>query len=133
MQWLPFMPWPAVSWLAIVAVVDARTGRIPNTLVIPAVVPAAGAALADTRVVLAVVTATAPYLIAFLARNCGGGDVKLAAPCGALVSDPASAAFLVAAAAVASLVACAVARRRTLPHGPALAAATALMTVLRYG
>lgn len=79
----------ALPLLAIAAVTDARTRRIPNALTIGAIV--VGLALAVARgelaaAALGVVAGGVPALLASLGRRMaiGGGDVKLLAACGAI-------------------------------------------------
>ncbi|MGB3302252.1 prepilin peptidase [Gordonia sp. (in: high G+C Gram-positive bacteria)] len=119
-----------VPWLVAIADIDRRTGQIPNALVLPAMVLTALVSVWHPTVGLAAMVAATPYAAAFAMRTCGGGDVKLAIGCGALVSDPTLAALLVVVAAAVSLVLCAVRKRSRLPHGPALAGSTVAFLVL---
>ncbi|MGB6244721.1 A24 family peptidase [Gordonia sp. (in: high G+C Gram-positive bacteria)] len=125
------MGWIAAIWLVAVAETDRRTGLIPNALVGPALLVTGAAVAGRPSLVLSVAVATVPYLIAFLRRQCGGGDVKLAVPCGALAADPLVAALVVVLAAVGTLVIAGLARRGRVRHGPALAGATLVMMAWR--
>lgn len=120
----------AVAWLVAIAAVDRREGRIPNALVLPAVGLTAAAALWEPRIGVAAVVCASPYAIAFAMRLCGGGDVKLAVPCGGLLADPSIAAVLVVVAAVVALAVSAITKRSRGPHGPALVASTVSLLVL---
>ncbi|NLG47484.1 prepilin peptidase [Gordonia sp. (in: high G+C Gram-positive bacteria)] len=118
------------AWLLVVADVDRRTGRIPNTLVLPAVVGTAAVAAALPAVGGGAVTLALPYAAAFTVHACGGGDVKFAVPCGGLLADPLTALGAVLVAALIAATTTVVTRRRRVPHGPALAVATGLMLCL---
>lgn len=120
----------AAVWLLLVAAIDRRTGRIPNSLVVPAMVGTAAVAVCLPVVGASAAVAVVPYVLAFARGHCGGGDVKLAVPCGALVGEPIVSGLVVVAAAVISLVTCGIARKTSLPHGPALAASTILFLLL---
>ncbi|MFE0747273.1 A24 family peptidase [Gordonia sp. NPDC058843] len=119
-------------WLSVVAVTDADTRRIPNVLVWPGLCGAVGASVAHPGAALAAVVAATPYALAFGVGWCGGGDVKLAAACGALALRWDAALVVVALAsfvAVGTVLADRAApRERSVtgshPHGPALVAAT---------
>ncbi|MGW8813561.1 prepilin peptidase [Gordonia terrae] len=125
-------------WLSVVAVTDAETRRIPNTLVWPGICGAMGACMVHPGVAVAALTAAAPYALAFGRRWCGGGDVKLAAACGALALDWGAALLVVTLAsliAVGVVLADRAARREPAgtaahPHGPALVAATIVVAGL---
>ncbi|MFT4395739.1 prepilin peptidase [Gordonia lacunae] len=125
-------------WLSVVAVTDAETRRIPNALVWPGVCGAMGACVVHPGAAVAVLTAAIPYVLAFGNRWCGGGDVKLAAACGALALRWDAALLVVALAslvAVGVVVADRVARREqpgtaSHPHGPALVGATIVVAGL---
>ncbi|MFC0315359.1 A24 family peptidase [Gordonia phosphorivorans] len=118
------MGWLLAGYLVVLAAVDARTGRLPNVLIGPLLGASALVIAAAPAVGLAALTATVPYLIGFRARGCGGGDVKLAVGCGALLAVPASALLAVATAALLTLAQCRVTGRSAVPHAPALVAAT---------
>lgn len=122
--------WPVVGWLVLLGWVDARSGLLPNRLVLPGLagLTVAAAALAPTALISGAVAA-APYLLGFHRGLCGGGDVKLAAACGLLLADPLRILLAGFLAAAGTLVLCALARRRSVPHGPVLAVATILLLV----
>jgi leader peptidase (prepilin peptidase) / N-methyltransferase len=120
-------------WLAALSVHDAMHARLPNTLTMPgAVVVLAGALLCGRGGAAAAgaVALAGGYLLVHLCSpaGMGAGDVKLAVGVGALTG-----AFGVevwTAAAVGAPVLTAVwaltARRRVVPHGPAMCLASAL-------
>lgn len=132
LDWVGLLRWSAVGWLLVIADIDRRTGRIPNALVLPGVAVAAVVSVAAPTVGLAALVAAGPYMVAFSVGLCGAGDVKLAVPCGALLGDPALALGAVLGAALVSALACGVARRRELPHAPALVAATTAVLVVAH-
>lgn len=119
--------------LAVIAVHDARTRRIPNALVYPGI--GAAVALAFLQPLAPWWTFIASGLVAGLAVGClaaftggmGFGDAKLAALIGLLLGWPATlvglfAAFAVGASAGVALIAAGVVRRRDpIPFAPALA------------
>ncbi len=111
------------------AVVDARTGRIPNVITGPAVVVVAALSAADPATAVAAAVCAAPYAIAFARRLCGGGDVKLAFVCGGLLGDPGLAALAVVGAAIVTGIVLAARRTRAVAHGPALVAVTLVWLV----
>lgn len=118
---------PVGLWLSAIAVRDARTRRITNTLLWPGVVAVAGMGVASPAVIVAGLIAASPYLLAWLLRQCGGGDVKLALVVGGLTADWVIAMLVVLLAAILSAIAALVARSSSLPHGPALVGATAFL------
>jgi leader peptidase (prepilin peptidase)/N-methyltransferase len=120
--------------LIVLAVIDARTRRLPNRIVLPAacVVLAAQIAIAPDRAlewVIAALAAFAFLLLAHLAypRGLGMGDVKLALLLGAALGSAVAAALMIGllAAALAGIALLVKdgwgARRRTIPLGPFLA------------
>ena len=143
------LPWTAVllglTWLGTaVAVVDLRHRRIPDALTLPALpvallcaAPLGGAASARALVgaVLAVAVHAAVHLVS--PRAMGAGDVKLAAPLGAVqaaagwVAVPAAtvlAAVVTAVVGVVGAITGTLGRRVAVPHGPSMVLATALVT-----
>lgn len=124
------MLWPIAIYLLIVAEVDRRTARIPNLLLLPLAVVAVAVMATTPWAGAAALTAAAPYLLGFLARACGGGDVKLAACCGALLGSPVAALVGVLLAGLAGLAACLLTGSARRPHGPALAGATVVVLLL---
>ncbi|MDR2279346.1 MAG: A24 family peptidase [Gordonia sp. (in: high G+C Gram-positive bacteria)] len=106
------------------AVVDARTGRIPNAITGPAIIIVAAVSAVHPATALAAAVCAGPYLIAFTRGLCGGGDVKLAAVCGGLLADPGLAAATVVGAAFITGIVLAARRARAVAHGPALVAVT---------
>ncbi|MDT0352767.1 prepilin peptidase [Pseudonocardia charpentierae] len=132
-RWLPVLL--ALGWLAVVAgAVDVLAGRLPDALTLPALpvallllVPVGGDTVARGVVgaVVAVAAHAAVHLVAPAAM--GGGDVKLAAPLGAVsaaVSWEALALAGVLAALSSGVLAVAVLVRRgrggAVPHGPSM-------------
>ncbi len=143
-------PWvPALlglGWLgAAVAAVDLRHRRIPDALTVPAlpvallcVLPlgadAVGRALGGAG--LAAVAHAAVHLL-LGRRALGGGDVKLAAPLGAVLGAAAwpavplaalLAGLLTTGAAVVGLATGALRRGAAVPHGPSMVVAAGLVT-----
>jgi leader peptidase (prepilin peptidase) / N-methyltransferase len=121
--------------LVVLAVIDARTRRLPNRIVLPAagVVLAAQVAIAPGHALEWVLAALGAFLVMFLAHlaypaGLGLGDVKLALLLGAALG------WAVGAALALGFVAAAVvglgllvrggwgARKRTMPLGPFFAA-----------
>jgi leader peptidase (prepilin peptidase)/N-methyltransferase len=142
-------PWvPALlglGWLgAAVAAVDLRHHRIPDALTLPALPAALLCVLplgADAvgRAVGGAALAVAAHAAVHLLRRAalGAGDVKLAAPLGALLGAAAwpavplaalLAGLLTAAVATAGLATGALRRGAALPHGPSMVVAAALVT-----
>lgn len=103
---------------AVAAMVDVRTGRIPNALVLLTAV--AGLALAATGWSSASTGAAAAGLVlggalmlpGHLAGTTGAGDIKLVAALGALVGPKQIALAWMYSAIAAGVLACAVAMRR---------------------
>ncbi|ALG84733.1 A24 family peptidase [Gordonia phthalatica] len=119
------------GWLLAVAVIDQRTGRIPNRLVLPAVAGTAVVALLVPAVGLSACVLAVPYLAAFACGTVGGGDVKLAVPCGGLLADPVTAVLAALLAAVGTLLVSLATKRSRHPHGPALTITTVLLMMLK--
>ncbi len=117
--------------LVVLAEIDWRTGRLPNALLLPAMAAAAVPVAAHPDCALAAAVATAPYAAGFALRAVGGGDVKLAPICGVLLGAPAEVLVALLAASLFSAVHAGLSRRRRVPHGPALVAATLLVAALR--
>jgi leader peptidase (prepilin peptidase) / N-methyltransferase len=139
-RWLPVLL--ALGWLAVAAgAVDVLAGRLPDALTLPALpaallllVPVGGDAVA--RGVLGAVVAVAAHAAVHLVAPAamGGGDVKLAAPLGAVsaaVSWEALALAGVLAALSSGVLAAAVLVRRgrggAVPHGPSMLLACLLV------
>ncbi|HQV20772.1 MAG TPA: A24 family peptidase [Gordonia sp. (in: high G+C Gram-positive bacteria)] len=123
---------PVGLWLTAIAVRDARTRRITNALLWPGLIAVAAIGTTSAGVVVAGVVAATPYLIAWLLRQCGGGDVKLALVVGGLTADWATGMLVVLLAALLSAIAALVARSSSLPHGPALVGASALLLAVTH-
>lgn len=93
-----------LAWALIVAVVDARTRRIPNGLLLAAAAPGAlvfavrDAGLLGHGWADSLIGATLPLVLllpGFLLKALGGGDVKFALCCGGLLGARDSALMLV--------------------------------------
>lgn len=125
------MGWGVMLYLLWIADVDRRTCRIPNLLLTPIAVVGAVAAVQSPLAAGAAVTAVVPYLLGFFRRGCGGGDVKLAACCGALLASPAAAAFAVLLAALGALAGSLLTGIGRRPHGPALIGATVAVSLVQ--
>jgi leader peptidase (prepilin peptidase)/N-methyltransferase len=133
--WVPVLL--ALTWFGVAAgAVDLAHRRLPDALTLPAL-PAAlllvaplGPAALGRAAGVAVLAAAAHAAVRLVAPGAmGGGDVKLAAPLGAVlgaVSWPA-AVLAAAVAAAATAVLAAVLRRRSVPHGPSMLLATVLV------
>jgi leader peptidase (prepilin peptidase)/N-methyltransferase len=142
--WLPVVL--GLGWLGVAAgLVDARHRRLPNSLVVPAacVVPLGLLPLglgAVGRGLLGAVVAVLGYGLVHLLRPAalGMGDVKLAAPLGAVLGA-ASWSALAVAAVLAAVITGVVALLRmcvsrgpppaAVPHGPSMLAAAWLLVV----
>ena len=141
--WLPALL--GVGWLAVAAgAVDLRHHRLPDALTLPAL-PLALLLLAPLgpevvlRAGVGAVVAFAAYAAVHLAAPSalGAGDVKLAAPLGAVLAA-ASWAALVAAGVVAALLSAVLAavmlamrgRGGAVPHGPSMLVAGLLVTTV---
>jgi prepilin signal peptidase PulO-like enzyme (type II secretory pathway) len=129
------------------AVVDERTGRIPNRLTLAALVTVLaaiplvavherGLSSVASSVGIGLLLSGAPVLLAiWLVRPhlIGGGDWKLLAVLGAALGliSPLAAAFAAFVACSAQLVRLVLGRRRSIPFAPSLAVgyATALATI----
>ena len=139
--WLPVLL--GLGWLAVAAgAVDLRHHRLPDALTLPAL-PLALLLLAPLgpevvlRAGVGAVVAFAAYAAVHLAAPSalGAGDVKLAAPLGAVLAA-ASWAALVAAGVVAALLSAVLAavmlamrgRGGAVPHGPSMLVAGLLVT-----
>ena len=121
---------PVGLWLSAIAVRDARTRRITNTLLWPGLIAVAATGTVSAGVMAAGLLAAAPYLIAWLLRQCGGGVVNLAFVVGGRAADWPLALLIVLLAAAISAVATLATRSSTLPHGPALCASAALLVAV---
>jgi leader peptidase (prepilin peptidase) / N-methyltransferase len=141
--WLPALL--GLGWLGVAAgVVDLRHRRLPDALTLPAlpVVLVLLAPLGPDAVVRAVggaVAAAGVHAVVYLIdpRAIGAGDVKLAAPLGAVLAAAAWSGLVFAAVLAAVITAAgaavrAIMRRRppgsALPHGPSMLAAAWLVT-----
>ena len=147
-RWLPVLL--GLGWLAVAAgAVDVMHHRLPDALTLPAL-PAALLLLAPLgagavpRGLAGAAVASAAYGAVHLVApaSMGGGDVKLAAPLGALlaaVSWPAVALAGVLTAVLTGGVAVVLAvtrrggRRTALPHGPSMLVAAWVVAVASVG
>lgn len=144
--WLPV---PALlGWLAVLlAVCDLAASRLPDALTLPAY-PAAALTLtwvgywsrapdlAGAAVVGGALFAGTYAAARWISPGAiGPGDVKLAGSLGALVGavSVATVVLCMIAAAILTVVRCALTRRASVPHGPAMLAPAWLATVLAPG
>jgi leader peptidase (prepilin peptidase) / N-methyltransferase len=157
LEWLPALM--GLGWLAVAAgAVDVRHRRLPDALTLPAL-PAAVLLLlpvgmeAAVRGMLGAALAVAVHAAVYLVvpGAVGAGDVKLAAPLGAVLAAaawPALAFAAVLAAALTAVVAvvvavvapavapaggAAAATVGAVPHGPSMLAATWMVTAWLVG
>lgn len=126
-----------VGWLLALTVYDLRRHRLPNALTLPgAAAVLCGAALAGHgRPALAGAVALAVvYLLVHLRspEAMGAGDVKLAVGLGAWTGAFGVEAWTLAAvgAPLVTVLAGMLGRRRVLPHGPSMCAASVTAVVL---
>jgi leader peptidase (prepilin peptidase)/N-methyltransferase len=127
---------PAGLWLVALTVCDMRCGRLPNVLTLPpavVIVVAAGVAGQGAAAVAGGLALAGAYLVVHLAApsGLGAGDVKLALGLGAWTGWCGAEAWLLAAlgAPLGTVAAALLCRRRAVPHGPAMCAATALAVI----
>ena len=121
-----------LAWLTALSLHDVRHRRLPNALTLTGAVLVLAFAAVHGRGVAALAGAaalTAAYLVVHLVApsGMGAGDVKLAIGVGALTGAFGPDVWLLAALGAPVLTAAVgiLARRRALPHGPAMCAATA--------
>lgn len=122
-----------LAWFGIVlAMIDLRHHRLPDALTLPL---GAGLVLLQFHGLGAAVLSALVFGGAHLAVRrwrpalMGGGDVKLAFGLGAALPLPALLPAAILSSAV-SLAVAALRRRRAVPHGPGLLAATWALTTL---
>ena len=124
-----------LSWAVALSVIDIRRRRLPNVLTLggaAAVLLGAAAAGRGPGALLGGLALGGLYLAVHLAApaGLGAGDVKLALALGALTGALGGAVWTLAAlgaallTAVASLTVMAAGRGRSVPHGPAMCAAS---------
>lgn len=124
-----------LSWAVALSVIDIRRRRLPNMLTLggaAAVLLGAAAAGRGPGALLGGLALGGLYLAVHLAApaGLGAGDVKLALALGALTGALGAAVWTLAAlgaallTAVASLTVMAAGRGRSVPHGPAMCAAS---------
>jgi len=146
--WVPVLL--GLAWLgAALAAVDIARHRLPDALTLPALpvamllVAPLGPAAVLRGLAGAGVAAGAHALVRWCApRAVGGGDVKLAAPLGAVLAAGSWAALAPAAllagmlttvAAVVGLLTGRIARGGSVPHGPSMLLAAWLVTTVAAG
>lgn len=132
-----------LTWGAAVAMIDWRSRRIPNSLVMLALIPELvslvirGEGLLGHGFLVGLSGAAiglAVFLPGFLLRASGGGDVKLAACCGLILGGVGSLVMLLVAALTMGMASLVVVLRHRgrggrdvrLPAGPALIAGFAV-------
>jgi leader peptidase (prepilin peptidase)/N-methyltransferase len=140
-RWVPVLL--AVGWLAVAAgAVDVRARRLPDALTLPALpvvllllLPVGGSAV--WRALAGAAVAVAAHLLVHLAAPgaMGAGDVKLAAPLGAVLAAASWEALVFAgllatvlSGALAATLLVARGRGGAVPHGPAMLVAGLLVT-----
>ena len=127
--------WAAMAIMLVAAAEDLRTRRLRNTLVAPALVFAI-AADPSVATAAAAVIAVLPFLFFALWKpgSIGMGDVKFAAPAGALAGFEGLGSLLIVIAllgGVLSMIAFArFGRSGTLAYGPAIALGTLLIAFI---
>ncbi|WP_019203120.1 A24 family peptidase [Tsukamurella sp. 1534] len=127
-----------LAWCAALCWFDVRQRRLPNVLTLPGAAVALlacclFAADGDWSAPGGAAVWTAINALGFLGRGMGAGDVKLAPTLGAAVGWSCGAAAVLPAvlgAQVITLAWAAVARDRTVPHGPAMCLAAVLVATL---
>lgn len=118
-------------WLARIAATDLATHRIPNALLWPGIVAVAASSVTQPAIAATALATGAPYLVGWVTRRVGGGDVKLAAVLGGLAGHWSGGLQIVLLAALGTLVLHALTQRRAAaPHGPALIAAAMVTLAL---
>ena len=122
-----------LGWMAALSVVDIRHRRLPNVLTLPGAVVILVVAVACGRGLPAAIGSAAlggAYLVVHLLAPgaMGAGDVKLAVGLGALTAALGAEVWALAAmgAPLVTVVWSAVARARSVPHGPSMCLATLL-------
>lgn len=118
-----------IALIALAAVIDARTRRIPNVLVALALVVVLAGSTERVDALLGGLLAAAPLFVLAAVRPgaMGMGDVKLAAAAGAVVGLAGVSTLLLATALLGGALALIVTARRgtraTFAYGPAIAGA----------
>jgi leader peptidase (prepilin peptidase)/N-methyltransferase len=142
--WGPLVGFVALVPAAWAAVVDLRTGRLPNSLVAASAAPAAGVIVREmlagdtievvSAVVVGAVLFAGPLFVIHVASpdSMGFGDVKLAAALGATLGlvDPWASLVALCVASAATATIGLVTRRTTLSFGPGLVGGAAASFVL---
>lgn len=138
--WLPVLL--GLGWLAVAAgAVDVRHHRLPDALTLPALpaallllLPVGPGAVLHGAAGAAVAAAAHAAVHLVEPRAMGAGDVKLAAPLGAVLAAAAAWPGLLAAAVLAALLTAVAGgirwagRDAAVPHGPSMLAAAWLVT-----
>lgn len=126
-----------VAWAAALSVVDIRVHRLPNLLTLTGAAVILAGAFGCGRGLPALLGAGALgglYLAVHLAdpAGLGGGDVKLAVALGGLTGALGTPVWVLAAlgAPLLTAVAGTIRRRRAVPHGPSMCAASLLAAAL---
>lgn len=139
--WLPVLL--ALGWFGVCAgLVDLRHHRLPDALTVSALpvalillVPLGAAAVG--RGALGAVVAAGVHAVVHLAvpGSLGAGDVKLAAPLGAVLAAVSWPAVLLAAVLASLLTAgtCLIRARPAVAHGPSMLLATAVVVLCAAG
>ncbi|MFW0790469.1 prepilin peptidase [Gordonia sp. CPCC 205333] len=120
-------------WLLALAGVDARTAQLPNRWTVPALVAVlmsglGGLVCGDPAVVVAATVTAMPYLLAFVAGQCGAGDVKCAYVLGGLSGDLVTGLAVVVLAQLNVIIWQTRSRiPHRLPHGPMMTCAAVIV------
>ncbi len=127
------------AWLIALSAFDIRQRRLPNVLTLPGAAAVLAVAVFSGCGLSAALGATAlfaVYAAVHLATPAamGAGDVKLALGLGALSGAFGPQTWLLAACGAPMFTALAglIGRRRMLPHGPSMCAATALAVMVSW-
>lgn len=127
------------AWLIALSTFDIRQRRLPNVLTLPGAAAVLAVAVFSGYGLSAALGATAlfaVYAAVHLAAPAamGAGDVKLAVGLGALSGAFGPETWLLAACGAPMFTALAglIGRRRMLPHGPSMCAATALAVMVSW-
>lgn len=129
-----------LAWCAVLCWFDVRSRRLPNALTLPAAAVAVAASAftafdGDLSLAVGAAIWTGVNGAAFLMHGMGAGDVKLAPTLGAVAGGLAGVPAVLLAllgAQVITVAWAAIAREKSVPHGPAMIlAAVATVAIAR--